>query len=345
MKSSRMLKFLFAVSFVITSSILIIPGLYAEEKMRIAVMDLKADGVPDKTARTISSMLRSDLVNDGHFKVLERSQMDSILKEQGFQQTGCTDQECAVEMGRLLSVKKILIGEVSEDEGIMYIAVRIVDVEKGEVEFAEKEVVEKGTRLDIITASLTKKLVARITKNTPEEDTRYSESNAAKIFSIEIKGEYLIPSGDFADMAENGYGSTISFRYNGLFIDSLSAGIAAGYRYYSGKDSVMESSYNIPLLLNMGFNIPLAAGLSIYPEIAAGYAYNSIDYEAINKTSYELEVKTESVFEPLCEGNIAVTWNFTGSIYAGISAGYGAILESDGTMQYMTLSAMLGMKF
>ena len=86
---------------------------FSAKKMRIAVMDVKPEGVPGKTAKVISNMIRNELINTQKFIVIERAQMDMIFKEQGLQQTGCTDQEFAVEMGRLLSARKILIGEVN----------------------------------------------------------------------------------------------------------------------------------------------------------------------------------------------------------------------------------------
>ena len=77
--------------------------LLSKNKMRIAVMDLKGIGVSQRTAKTASNMIRNKLINTRKFTVIERSQMSAILEEQGLQQTGCTDEACAVEMGRLLS--------------------------------------------------------------------------------------------------------------------------------------------------------------------------------------------------------------------------------------------------
>src|SRR5208337_4437438 len=84
------------------------------EKMRLAVMDLTAKGKMSKvTAAAISDLLRSDIVDTGRFVVVERSQMESIFKEQGLQMTGCTDSSCAVEIGKLVSANKIILGEVN----------------------------------------------------------------------------------------------------------------------------------------------------------------------------------------------------------------------------------------
>jgi hypothetical protein len=95
--------------------------------------------------------------------------MDAILKEQGFQKTGCTDSACAVQLGKLLSAKKILIGEVSKLGSSIMITVRIVDVEKGVAEFAETEKAENEDNIDKTCRLLTKKLTKNIiTGNTTD---------------------------------------------------------------------------------------------------------------------------------------------------------------------------------
>jgi len=132
------------------------------EKMRIVVMDLKPTAVPEKTAKTVSNMIRNDMINLGSFVVVERAQIDAILNEHALQSTGCTDQACTVEMGRLLSAQKMLVGEISTLGKGMMITVRIVDVEKGVSEYAASEKAESDEVLDKAVNAIAKKLVARI---------------------------------------------------------------------------------------------------------------------------------------------------------------------------------------
>lgn len=109
------------------------------EKMQIAIMDFDAKDIPRKEAEKISELIRSEMVSVGEFTVIERNQMDKILKEQGFQQTGCTDISCAVNIGKMLSARKILVGSLMKIAGQIVISGRIVDVEKGVADFGEKE--------------------------------------------------------------------------------------------------------------------------------------------------------------------------------------------------------------
>ncbi|MBL8027285.1 MAG: hypothetical protein JNL74_12775 [Fibrobacteres bacterium] len=99
----------------------------------IAVLDLDADGVTASEAKTLTNKLRGELINTGQFTVIERGEMDNILKEQGFQSTGCTSQECAVEMGQLLGVEKMIAGGIGKVGNIYLISLRIIDVRKGTI--------------------------------------------------------------------------------------------------------------------------------------------------------------------------------------------------------------------
>lgn len=152
--------------------VLLVSNLMAAEKMRIAVMDLKAMDVSENTARAVSDIVRTELFNTGYFRIVERSEMDSILKEQGFQLSGCSDTECAVQVGKLLSARKMLVGSVSKLGNSFIINARIVDVEKGEMEFGEKAKAESESTLDQAVEVFAKKIAARIraSKNNVSSD-------------------------------------------------------------------------------------------------------------------------------------------------------------------------------
>lgn len=149
------------ILFVIISSLYFVVPSYGE-KMRIVIMDFKADGVQAATANRVSELIRTEMINSGEFLIIERKQMDMIFKEQGFQKTGCTDESCAVEIGRLLSARKILIGTVMKLGETIIINGRIVDVEKGVAEFGEKQDAVSEKDLFNAVTLFTEKLTARI---------------------------------------------------------------------------------------------------------------------------------------------------------------------------------------
>ncbi|MFA5857815.1 MAG: CsgG/HfaB family protein [Elusimicrobiota bacterium] len=136
-----------------------------EDKINVAVADLTGQNVSSMEAATIADFLRGELINSGMFNVIERSNMDKILAEQGFQNTGCTTQECAIKMGRLLNVQSILVGSFSKLMEIYYINVRLVDVEQGLAVMAESVKCKSAEELQDAVAQLSQKIMQRIIQN------------------------------------------------------------------------------------------------------------------------------------------------------------------------------------
>ena len=88
-------------------SLVLLIGL-AWGKTTIAVLDFEGKGIPKSETSILTDRLRNEVFKTGVFVVLERGQMDDVLKEQGFQQTGCISSECAIAVGRLLGVQQMV---------------------------------------------------------------------------------------------------------------------------------------------------------------------------------------------------------------------------------------------
>jgi TolB-like protein len=100
----------------------------------VAVMPLQAKGVGANDADVITDGLISRLQQNGAMRVMERSQMDQIMKEQGFANSGaCEGGECAVQVGKFLAVDRIMVGSVGILGRTYTLNLRLVDVSTGEV--------------------------------------------------------------------------------------------------------------------------------------------------------------------------------------------------------------------
>ena len=97
----------------------------------IAVIDFEGKNVSKDDASALTDRLRATLFLTGKFVILEREKMDAILKEQGFQQSGCTSDACAVEVGQLLAVEQMVVGSISKVGQTYSVTARLVGVEKG----------------------------------------------------------------------------------------------------------------------------------------------------------------------------------------------------------------------
>jgi len=115
-----------------------VPAL-AEGRPTVAVLDLSASNAPAGEAAVISGFIRSAVVRTGTYDVVDKGNMDRILAEQAFQQTGCTSQECAIRLGKILNVGKMIVGEYAVISGVRFINCSLVDVETGKIERTASE--------------------------------------------------------------------------------------------------------------------------------------------------------------------------------------------------------------
>jgi TolB-like protein len=120
-------------------------------RLNIAVSELAADAVSGSDASVIANLLRGELVKTGAFNVVEKKNMERILAEQAFQQTGCTAQECAVKLGKLLNVQRMIVGSFGKLMDRFFINIRVVNVETGEAVYADEA---KGATVDDIEAGI-----------------------------------------------------------------------------------------------------------------------------------------------------------------------------------------------
>ncbi len=115
---------------------MITSGYVRAEKMRVAVLDLEPKNAPKGLTLAISDLLRVELIRLGVYEVLDRQNMNLILKEQAFQQTGCTSAECAVEVGQILNCEKMFVGSLARVGKRYFLSVQQINVETARVDYA-----------------------------------------------------------------------------------------------------------------------------------------------------------------------------------------------------------------
>lgn len=101
-----------------------------------AILNIKCGaGVTEPDGDLISDRLRAEIFNTGNANVMERNQMQEILKEQGFQQSGatCTDEDCLVKMGQMLGVQYLIAGSLGKLGSMFMVNMRTIDVQTGKI--------------------------------------------------------------------------------------------------------------------------------------------------------------------------------------------------------------------
>lgn len=110
------------------------------QSISIAAARIEAIGVREDTARLLDELITTSLTREALFTVIERNRIDLLLEEQKFQQSGITDTSGAVRLGGILNADKILLGSIGKYDSKyveFILSLRLIDVERAEVELAE----------------------------------------------------------------------------------------------------------------------------------------------------------------------------------------------------------------
>lgn len=84
-------------------------------KKRIAVISFEdRSGYGHNIGRGVADMLVTSLVESDKFIVIERAELDEILKEQGLGQTGLVTPQSAAKVGQLLGLQRMITGSITE---------------------------------------------------------------------------------------------------------------------------------------------------------------------------------------------------------------------------------------
>ena len=104
------------------------------KKLAIAILDVDLQSIQETSSKALSDLLRTEIIETDRFEVMERGQMDEVMKEQGFQQSGaCTDQACIVEMGQVLGVNAMVASSVGRLGKLILINIRMIDIQSSKI--------------------------------------------------------------------------------------------------------------------------------------------------------------------------------------------------------------------
>jgi len=125
--------------------ILLTTSLFAREY--IAIIDFEGIGVSENEARALTQRLTSEIIALEVYQIVERSEMKRLLDEQKFQYSGCADITCAVDIGKLIGAKYMVVGSVSKLGSAYSLDSRMISVETGESYISGKYSVQGGIEI------------------------------------------------------------------------------------------------------------------------------------------------------------------------------------------------------
>jgi formylglycine-generating enzyme required for sulfatase activity len=119
------------IRFYVLASLLMLA--FTVSAQRIAVLDFKANGgVSQQTVDGITAIFATYFQPEG-YTIVERTQIDKVIGEQGFQHNKNTDKQM-VKIGKILNVSKVVVGDVNLFLGNYNIDARVVNLETGTID-------------------------------------------------------------------------------------------------------------------------------------------------------------------------------------------------------------------
>jgi len=98
---------------------------------RLAIVQFISNDSTVKNENVMYS-IENDLVNSG-FRVVDRSQLDTIRAEQRYQRSGEVDSRTAVDIGKFAGAKYIVTGSIDGPGTLRRLRLRVLDTETAEV--------------------------------------------------------------------------------------------------------------------------------------------------------------------------------------------------------------------
>jgi len=135
------------------------------EKVKIGIIEfqsLNEEAKKDNLGKIVSEMLTTSFVNSESFKIIEREQLQKVIKEFQLSQSGIIDTSYAKQIGKITGADAIVTGSVIKIGNSLRLDARIIDVESGIILTAEKCTGE----LDIESiGNMAEQIVANLAKN------------------------------------------------------------------------------------------------------------------------------------------------------------------------------------
>jgi len=119
----------------------------AEDNPIVTVLDLNVSQVSEQEATIFVDYFSSYLVESDKYRVIDRTQRKNILNELQFSYDGCADEQCQLEIGKLLAARYIFIGSLGKLGSRYILNMSLVEVETGET---KKSVSDKYSSLDTL---------------------------------------------------------------------------------------------------------------------------------------------------------------------------------------------------
>jgi TolB-like protein len=139
------------------------------ERVKIGIIEfqsLNEEAKKDNLGKIVSEMLTTSFVNSEAFKIIEREQLQKVVREFQLSQSGIIDTSYAKQIGKIAGADAIVTGSVTKIGNDLRLDARIIDVESGIILTAEKSEGKVNLKsIGMMTDQIVAKLVNKFYKD------------------------------------------------------------------------------------------------------------------------------------------------------------------------------------
>ncbi len=214
-------------------SILLVAVLIAAQP-KLAVYGFRSQTFSSNDIASLNSILESALIDLGYFKVLTREDIKLILKERKLSSTGLVEPE---DFGKMIGAKYVVFGNVDRSfgkAGYATASVKIIDIDSGEIVFAEvasvpmaevgQAIKEMVSKIGYGKGGVYKKKSEALLEKVKPEKVKETKKEEGTFFSV---GAYYI-------YYEDEYGDQVEGIIPMLRLGARKGGTAYGVNLYLG---------------------------------------------------------------------------------------------------------------
>ncbi|MBN1649336.1 MAG: hypothetical protein JW874_14965, partial [Spirochaetales bacterium] len=105
----------------------------------ITVLDFELNGLSKAEGRIFLDFLSSHIARVKSFRLIDRSQRDSLLAEMEFSMSGCSDESCQLEIGKMLAADYIIVGSIGTLGNRYLLNIKLIRVASSVTEHSASE--------------------------------------------------------------------------------------------------------------------------------------------------------------------------------------------------------------
>ena len=261
--------------------------------LAIADFDNKDAAVGDPNlGYAVSEIVTQDFQRSGYFLVLEKKQLQQILKTMELQQSGLYDSDKAATIGKLIDAKYLMVGSITKTAGFYRVSVRVVEVETGSITLSDSIDLDAALLENAAEKYLPPRYRAFIGSSMSWFATTQNGLGTYSI-GLALGGSYQVARNQWLSL------ETIFFFWHYLYSDSLQTGELG-----STAGTFMYSQYKLldtfVVLAEYGYRFPISQAISLQPTLGLGAVVGGLNsYQeyaswAATDTSYTPTVSTST---------------------------------------------------